>query len=76
LIRERSLEGREKAKARGVVFGARPKLTSQEICDLLNDYETPGWSKREIAEHYYPGVVLSFCSPVHVWSETHLYLTI
>ena len=40
LIRERSLEGREKAKARGVVFGARPKLTSQEVCDLLKDYET------------------------------------
>ena len=52
LIRERSLEGREKAKARGVVFGARPKLTSQEIVELLKDYETPGCSKREIAEHY------------------------
>ena len=52
LIRERSLEGREKAKARGIVFGARPKLTSQEVCDLLKDYETPGCSKREIAEHY------------------------
>ena len=76
LIRECSLEGREKAKARGIVFGARPKLTSQVICDLLNDYETPGCSKREIVEHYYPGVALSFCSPVHVWSETHLYLTI
>jgi DNA invertase Pin-like site-specific DNA recombinase len=52
LIRERSLEGREKAKARGVVFGAKPKLTPQEIVELLNDYETPGCSKREIAEHY------------------------
>ena len=51
LIRERSLEGREKAKARGVVFGAKPKLTSQEIVELLKDYETPGCSKREIAEH-------------------------
>ena len=47
-----AVDGRGNAKARGVVFGARPKLTSQEICDLLNDYETPGCSKREIAEHY------------------------
>jgi DNA invertase Pin-like site-specific DNA recombinase len=49
LIRERSLEGREKAKARGIVFRARPKLTSQEVCDLLKDYETSGCSKLEIA---------------------------
>jgi DNA invertase Pin-like site-specific DNA recombinase len=52
LIRERSLEGREKAKARGVVFGARPKRTSHKIIEILNDYETPGCSKREFAEHY------------------------
>jgi DNA invertase Pin-like site-specific DNA recombinase len=43
---------REKAKARGVVFGARPKLTSQEIVELLKNYETPGSSKLDIAEHY------------------------
>ena len=52
LIRERSREGREKAKARGVKFGARPKLTSEEIQTLMQDYETPGLSKRDIAELY------------------------
>ncbi len=52
LISERSLEGRAKAKERGVVFGAKPKLTPQDIQDLLKDYETSGYSKREIAEHY------------------------
>jgi len=52
LIRERSLEGRQKAKARGVKFGARPKLSSGEIQTLLQDYETPGLSKKEIAELY------------------------
>ena len=31
LIRERSLEGRTKAISRGVKFGAKPKLTKQEI---------------------------------------------
>jgi DNA invertase Pin-like site-specific DNA recombinase len=52
LIRERSMKGREKAIARGVKFGAKPKLTKQEIADLLNDFEAPGCSKTEIAEHY------------------------
>jgi DNA invertase Pin-like site-specific DNA recombinase len=52
LITERSLEGRQKAKERGVVFGAKPKLTPKDIQELLNDYETPGCSNREIAEHY------------------------
>jgi DNA invertase Pin-like site-specific DNA recombinase len=52
LIRERSMEGREKAIARGVKFGAKPKLTKQEIKDLVRDFEAPGCSKAEIAAHY------------------------
>ena len=52
IIRERSLEGRARALARGVKFGARPKLSKQEIIELINDYEAPGCSKTEIAEHY------------------------
>lgn len=52
LTRERSLECRMRALARSVKFGARPKLTKQEIAGLTNDYETPGCSKTEIAEHY------------------------
>lgn len=52
LIRERSMEGREKAITRGVKFGAKPKLTMKEIIDLARDFETPGCSKAEIAEHY------------------------
>ena len=45
------MEGREKAKARGVKFGAQPKLTKKEIMELARDFETPGCSKAEIAEH-------------------------
>ena len=52
LIRERSREGREKARARGVKFGARPKLKAEEIMSLSKDFATPGLSKREIAELY------------------------
>lgn len=52
LIKDRSLEGRLKAMARGVKFGAKPKLTRQEIVNLIKDFEAPGCSKTEIAEHY------------------------
>lgn len=52
LIKERSMEGRIKAIARGVKFGAKPKLTKQELVDLIRDFEAPGCSKTEIAEHY------------------------
>ncbi len=33
LIKERSMEGRLKTIALGVKFGAKPKLTKQEIAD-------------------------------------------
>jgi DNA invertase Pin-like site-specific DNA recombinase len=52
IIRERSYEGRMRALARGVKFGARPKLTRTDLAQLVEDYETPGCSKTEIAEHY------------------------
>jgi DNA invertase Pin-like site-specific DNA recombinase len=52
LIRERFREGCEKAKERGVKFGARPKLDSDEIQSLVQDFNTPGFSKRELAEVY------------------------
>ncbi len=52
LIRERSMEGREKAMARGLKFGAKPKLNQKELIELARDFETPGCSKTEIAEHY------------------------
>ena len=52
LIRERSKEGRLKAISRGVRFGAKPKLKNQEIQDLIKDFEAPGCSKVDIAEHY------------------------
>jgi DNA invertase Pin-like site-specific DNA recombinase len=52
LIRERSKEGRLKAISRGVKFGARPKLTKQEIQELIENFEAPGCSKVDIAEHY------------------------
>ena len=52
LIKERSMEGSLKAIARGVKFGAKPKLTKHEISELIRDFEAPGCSKADIAEHY------------------------
>lgn len=52
LIRERSMEGREKAIVRGVKFGAKPKLKKREIDEMIRDFEAGGCSKTEIAEHY------------------------
>jgi DNA invertase Pin-like site-specific DNA recombinase len=46
------MESREKALARGVKFGVKPKLTKKEIDELIRDFEAPGCSKTEIAEHY------------------------
>ena len=52
LIRERAFEGRERAKAEGVKFGARPKLTMKQLEDLQSEFMTPGASKKEIAARY------------------------
>jgi len=35
-----------------VKFGARPKLASDEIHSLVQDFNTPGLSKRDLAELY------------------------
>jgi len=35
-----------------VKFGAKPKLTKQEVAELIKDFEAPGCSKTEIAEHF------------------------
>ena len=68
LIRERSREGREKAKERGVRFGARPKLTTDEIQTLVQDFHTPGLSKHELAELY--GISIS--SVYRVYGENSI----
>jgi DNA invertase Pin-like site-specific DNA recombinase len=47
-----TMYGRLKAIARGVKFGAKPKLTKHEISELIRDFEAPGCSKADIAEHY------------------------
>ena len=51
LIRARTGEGRERAKARGVKLGRRPKLSPHQIREALARREA-GVSTREIARTY------------------------
>jgi DNA invertase Pin-like site-specific DNA recombinase len=51
LIRARTGEGRERAKARGVKMGRKPKLTPHQIKEVLRRKEN-GEAVREIARSY------------------------
>jgi DNA invertase Pin-like site-specific DNA recombinase len=52
LIRERSMEGRMRAIAKGVRFGVRAKLCDEDIADLVRMFETDELSKADLAEIY------------------------
>ena len=52
LIRERAMEGRARAKAEGVKFGARPKLNKNQLEAFQTEFIAPGTSKKKIAERY------------------------
>lgn len=67
IIKERSKEGREKAIANGVKFGAPQKLSETEIIQLINDYESPDVSKKELAAFY----GLSRSSVYRIYKERH-----
>ena len=51
LIRARTGEGRERAKARGVRMGRKPKLTSHQICEAIKRRDK-GEPVREIARTF------------------------
>jgi DNA invertase Pin-like site-specific DNA recombinase len=50
LIRERSMEGRLRAIAKGVRFGVRAKLSDDEIHEMVRLFETDELSKNDIGE--------------------------
>jgi DNA invertase Pin-like site-specific DNA recombinase len=51
LVRARTSEGRERAKARGVKMGRRPKLTPHQQREAIKGREA-GETVREIARSY------------------------
>jgi DNA invertase Pin-like site-specific DNA recombinase len=52
LIRVRTSEGRERAKARGVKLGRKPKLTDHERREAIRRRDIDGEPVREIARSY------------------------
>jgi len=52
LIRARTSEGRERAKARGVKLGRKPKLTEHQKREAIRRRDLDGETVREIARSY------------------------
>jgi len=52
LIRERAHEGRQKARANGVRFGPKPKLSESDIESLRDDFASWQGSKADLAQKY------------------------
>ena len=52
LIRARTSEGRERAKARGVKMGRKPKLTDHQRREAIRRRDIDGETVREIARSY------------------------
>jgi DNA invertase Pin-like site-specific DNA recombinase len=52
LIRARASEGRERAKARGVKMGRKPKLTDHQKREAIRRRDIDGETVREIARSY------------------------
>lgn len=52
LINERIAEGVAKAKASGVKFGRKEKLSAAELRSLRQEFDAPGANKAELARKY------------------------
>lgn len=52
LINERTAEGRIKAIAKGVKFGARAKLSESQLNELVADFESHTCTKTELAKKF------------------------
>jgi DNA invertase Pin-like site-specific DNA recombinase len=52
LVRARTSEGRERAKARGVKLGRKPKLTDHQKREAIRQRDVDGEPVREIARSY------------------------
>jgi DNA invertase Pin-like site-specific DNA recombinase len=52
LIRARTSEGRERAKARGVKLGRKPKLTEHQKREAIRRRDRDGEPLREVARSY------------------------
>ena len=73
LILSRTSEGRQRAKANGVKFGTKPKLTKHQIREIMGRLET-GETCRSIAKSYNVShMTISRLQPT--WSMQRLAIT-
>lgn len=52
LIKERAAEGIARAKAAGVKFGAKSKLSAEQVAALKAEFTIPATNRKELAERY------------------------
>ncbi len=52
LIKERAAEGIARAKAAGVKFGAKPKLSGDLLAALKEEFADPACNRKELARRY------------------------
>ena len=52
LIKERAAEGIARAKAAGVKFGAKPKLSAEQVAALKLEFSKPGVDRSWLAQSY------------------------
>src|SRR4051812_11779254 len=68
LIRARTSEGRERAKARGVKLGRKPKLTEHQKHEAIRRRDHDGEPVREIARSYNVSHSYDFATDLHLSS--------
>lgn len=52
LIKERASEGIARAKAAGVRFGAKPKLSDKQLAALKQEFADPSCNRKELAKRF------------------------
>ena len=52
LIKERAADGMARAKAAGVKFGAKSKLTAEQVSALKVEFAAPGTDRTQLARRY------------------------
>jgi DNA invertase Pin-like site-specific DNA recombinase len=52
LIKERAADGIARAKASGVKFGAKSKLSTEEIASLKAEFAIPGCNRKQLAARF------------------------
>ena len=52
LIIERTEEGRQKAKAKGIKFGAKPKLTNKQLNAAIDEFKLGAMSATQVAKKH------------------------